>query len=65
MEAQDPLSELADIHLPAAVSFWPPAIGWWILLALLLTGGFLLLRQWLKYAMTRKKQASALRELES
>jgi len=27
---------LRDIHLPDAVSWWPPAIGWWIVLALLL-----------------------------
>ena len=24
---------LRDIHLPDAISWWPPAIGWWILLA--------------------------------
>ena len=27
---------LRDIHLPDAVSWWPPAIGWWILLALVI-----------------------------
>lgn len=27
---------LRDIHLPAAVSAWPPAIGWWILAALMI-----------------------------
>ncbi len=34
MNTPDPLSELRDLHLPAAVSPWPPAPGWWILLAL-------------------------------
>ena len=30
-----PLDQLADIHLPASVSWWPLAPGWWALLALL------------------------------
>lgn len=30
-----PLDQLADIHLPDGVSWWPLAPGWWILLALL------------------------------
>ena len=27
--------QLKDIHLPEAVSWWPPAIGWWLLLLLI------------------------------
>ena len=50
MEAEDPLSDLADIHLPGAVSFWPPAPGWWVLAALVLAavayGCFVLFRRW-------------------
>ncbi len=30
----NPLDELADIHLPDGVSWWPLAPGWWILIAL-------------------------------
>ena len=27
---------IADIHLPNTVSPWPPAIGWWLLLILII-----------------------------
>ena len=37
MNPQDPLAELRDIHLPDAVTLWPPALGWWLLGLLLLT----------------------------
>ena len=32
----DNLPELRDIHLPEGVSIWPPAYGWWIILAAIL-----------------------------
>jgi len=33
----DNLPELRDIHLPEGVSAWPPAYGWWVLVAIVLS----------------------------
>ena len=34
---QQNTESLRDIHLPDAISWWPPAIGWWLLLAIVIT----------------------------
>jgi hypothetical protein len=36
MDSQELLEQLADIHLPQAVSFWPLAPGWWVLALIVL-----------------------------
>ncbi len=47
---------LRDIHLPEAVSWWPPALGWWLsgiaLIALML--GLIFLLRWIKHKPLRK-----------
>lgn len=48
---EDPLSLLADIHLPPEIGLWPLAPGWWVLVVLLLAGGF-----WLSLVLLRKWQ---------
>ncbi len=56
-----PLSALRDIHLPAAVSWWPPAPGWWLLAALLCAAS---LAGWRLYRRRPPRlQQAALREL--
>ena len=67
MNAQDPLAQLRDIHLPPAVAFWPPAPGWWlvaliVLLALLAAG--LWLRRWHTARRYRGFALTALNRLE-
>jgi hypothetical protein len=65
MEAEDPLSELADIHLPDAVNFWPPAPGWWVLAALVVIALVLVYRRQLARLFLRRRLGSALRELDT
>lgn len=36
MDTSNPLAELKDIHAPHAISVWPLAIGWYILIAVAL-----------------------------
>jgi hypothetical protein len=64
MEAEDPLAQLADIHLPGEVPFWPPAPGWWVLAGMLLLGLVLLGRYWYRQRQTRRRMNSALFELD-
>lgn len=37
MDSAELLEQLADIHLPPAVSYWPPAPGWWLLAILVIS----------------------------
>ncbi|MEE8059638.1 MAG: DUF4381 domain-containing protein [Pseudomonadales bacterium] len=64
---QDPLAQLRDIHLPDAVSSWPPAPGWWILTIMaiaLLAVGLYKLSQWIRSNRYRRQAIKQLAELE-
>lgn len=48
---------LRDIHLPDPISWWPPAIGWWLLLGLVLLLGAGLtygVRRWRRVTPARR-----------
>ena len=51
---------LRDIHLPGPVGWWPPAIGWWLLMGLVLVG---LALYALRYYQTRHRRV-ALKSLQ-
>lgn len=55
-------SQLRDIHTPAPVSWWPPALGWWALALLLLLLFAFTLWEWKRYQRNRWRR-SALKEL--
>lgn len=65
MEAEDPLSQLRDIHLPDPVSFWPPAPGWWLLLLVVLIAIVFACRHAIAAMIRRRKLASVLAELDA
>jgi hypothetical protein len=59
------LDRLRDIVQPGPVSWWPPAIGWWILLAAVVTALALISwRAWQSWRANAYRRA-ALRELQS
>ncbi|HTR01032.1 MAG TPA: DUF4381 domain-containing protein [Candidatus Acidoferrum sp.] len=65
MEAKDPLSDLADIHLPQPVSAWPPAPLWWMLGALVLAVIAWFCLVWLRNWQQRQRLHHALAEIRA
>jgi len=64
MDNEELLAQLADIHLPAPVSYWPPAIGWWILATAALVLLVILFRKFANRARQQKIYQYALAELQ-
>jgi Tfp pilus assembly protein PilO len=63
----DPLAELRDIHLPAEIGAWPPALGWWVLSLLLVISvlsAIYLFINWYKKTAYRRAALKELRQLE-
>ena len=54
--APDPLQDLRDVHIPDPISWWPPAIGWWMIMGLLIIGGSLIIWAWVYYQRTRPRR---------
>ncbi len=64
MQDANPLEQLRDIHLPAEISWWPLAYGWWlsILLGLLILGAITITVH--RHLKTRKYRQFAINELD-
>jgi hypothetical protein len=62
--AAEPLAELRGYHLPEAVSWWPPAPGWWVLLGVVLLSGALALWWGLRRRRCHAAARQAVRELQ-
>ena len=58
------LEQLKDIHLPEAVSYWPLALGWWLLIGIFLL--VLIILVWRTFKQLNKHRAKwfALRKLK-
>ena len=56
---------LRDLHLPDAVAAWPPAPGWWLVIAVVLFALAYLLRLWLRNYARGAARRYAMRQLSA
>ena len=56
---------LRDLHLPDAISWWPLAPGWWVVIAVALLALGYLLRVWLRTRARGAARRYALRQLDA
>lgn len=64
MDSEELLAQLADIHLPEAVSYWPPAPGWWALALIIIVAAVWLSNRAAAKSRQHKIRSQALAELE-
>lgn len=65
MNKEELLSQLRDIHLPEDASWWPLALGWWVIIALILAIIIIfLIMRWQKSKLERMSRF-ALIELQA
>ncbi len=57
------LSLLRDIHVPAPISWWPIAPGWWFLLIFIIISGLVIRIAGVQFYLNRQDRREALREL--
>ncbi len=55
---------LRDLHLPEAISWWPLAPGWWVVIGIVLVGLGFLLRAWLRTRARGAARRYAMRQLD-
>lgn len=65
MDPNSLLSQLRDIQSPGAISWWPPAIGWWLLGATLLLLSALTIYTVLRWYRRSAWKRAALKELRA
>ena len=60
----DPLAQLRDIHQPAMIGDWPPAPGWWLLAAMVLSALALLIVKTFLHWRANRYRREAIKELK-
>jgi len=60
MATNNPLSELKDVHLPEAVSVWPLAIGWYIVIGVII----LIIAGLIWWQIRQRKKQQQINEIE-
>lgn len=58
LNTPDPLQDLRDVHLPDPISWWPPALGWWMIFAVLIIGFGLMAWVWVYRQRTRYRRVA-------